>query len=142
MQFRRYDPKGDRATLEAWWKGHNAVAVPEQMLPPDGWIAHADGVEMAASFLYVVKGNIAILEFTTTNPRCALSRDLVAAVRGLYERLEVAAREEGCCSIISFVKPDSWERREMVKSGYAVADENPHMIIGKPLAPKEEALCH
>jgi hypothetical protein len=128
----------DYTTLEKWWRGHNAVPVHRAILPPDGWIAHACGVEIAASFLYVAVGRIAVIEFTTTNPQCALSRDLVEAVRGLYERLEIAAREAGCVAVISFVDPDSWERRTMAKMGYTTsADAKPHLMFAKPLAPQE-----
>lgn len=138
IQFRRISLEHDYPTLEAWWKGHGAVAAPKCILPPDGWMAHAGGVEIAASFLYIMKGQIGVLEFTTTNPRCALSRDLVEAVKGLYERLEIEARKEGCFCLISFVAPNSWEHRTMAKMGYTTsADEKPHLMFAKPLTPME-----
>lgn len=138
IQFRKIDLSADYPTLEKWWRGHRVPVVDKVLLPPDGWMAHAGGVELAASFLYVLKGKIAIIEFTTTNPSVAFGRDKVAAVGGLYERLEIAARAEGCGAVISFVNPNSWERRTMEKMGYATgADEQPHILFGKPLIPQE-----
>ncbi len=123
----------DSEVLESWWKGHKSPPVP-QIILPRGWFAVGSGVRIAASFLYVAEKQIAVIEWTTTNPACAYSRDLVEAVKGLYDHLESVARGEGCMAVISFVRPGSWEERTMVKSGYTTStDDTGHRLYAKPL---------
>lgn len=133
--FRPYDPATDYPTLQTWWRGHGALDVPEDFLP-DGWIAHEDGAELAASFFYLhagQSGRIGVIEWTTSNPK-APPRLVLPAIRGLYERLEIAAREAGAKAVISFVDPDSWERRTMAKMGYVTSgDAKPHLLFAKSL---------
>lgn len=134
ITFRPYEDERDYQMLQTWWRGHNALDVPRNILP-DGLVATAGGVDMAASFLYVHRGKVGVIEWTVTNPRCSLSRDIVLAVRGLYEHLEKVAREEGCAGVISFVNPNSWERRTMAKMGYQTsADAIPHLMFVKPFS--------
>ena len=86
------------------------------------------------SFLYMDPGKIGVIEMTTTNPAVAFSRDLVAAVKGLYDYLEARAKEAGCIVVISFVKPKSSEERIMSKMGYATSDDDTgHRLYAKPL---------
>lgn len=133
ITFRPIDIENDYPTLEAWWFGHNSLPVPKLFLPR-GWIAESCGIKMAASFLYMDPKLIGVIEWTTTNPRCALSRDLVEAVRGLYSKLEEEAKASGCLAIISFVKPKSSEERIMAKMGFATsADDTGHRMFAKPL---------
>ncbi len=133
IQFRPINLDSDYPVLLEWWKGHRALPVPKVILP-DGWIASAAGVDIAASFLYFHRGKIGVIEWTTTNPRCAFSRDLVAAVKGLFTQLEDVAREAGCIAVISFVKPNGSEERIVRKSGYATsADDVGHRLYAKPL---------
>ena len=135
--FRKYDPNADYHTLQKWWEGHGAHDVRREILPADGWIAHSNGVEIAASFFYHLigsEGGIGIIEWTTTNPSLGFAREKVEAVKGLYERIEVEARSRKCVSMLSFVTPDSWERRTMGRMGYATSgDAKPHMVFAKPL---------
>ena len=147
MKFRPIDLERDYPTLEKWWLGHNALPVPRAILPR-GWIAEEAGVEIAASFLYMDPGKIGVIEWTTTNPACAFSRDIVFAVKGLYAHLEEQAKSEGCIAIISFVKPKSSEERIMSKLGYATSQDCGHRLFAKPLQNlqnwdpvKQEAAC-
>ncbi len=133
IQFRRYSPEADYPTLCRWWAGHGVMPTPAEILP-DGWIAHNEGEELAVSFLYAHAGRIGVIEWTTTNPATALLRDKLAAVKGLYERLEAEARALGCLAVISFVDPDSWERRTMAKMGYVTSsDAKAHLLFAKSL---------
>lgn len=134
ITYRKIEIEVEYPKLCSWWKDHGALAVPQEILPPDAWIAESGGVEIAASFLYVAKGNIAVIEWTTTNPRCAYSRDLVEAVKGLYAKLEEEAKAEGCAMVLSFVKPNGSEQRIMAKAGYVTStDDVGHRLYAKPL---------
>ena len=133
ISFRKVDLEKDYPTLLGWWKGHNALAVPSEILP-DGWVASAAGIDVAASFLYFHAGKIGVIEWTTTNPKCAFSRDLVMAVRGLFNHLEATAAEAGCLCVISFVKPNGSEQRIVEKSGYVTSvPDCGHRLYAKPL---------
>lgn len=133
ISFRPIDLDRDYPTLEAWWKGHNSLPAPKIILP-DGWIAFAGGVEIAASFLYSHRGKIGVIEWTTTNPKCGFSRDLVEAVKGLYAKLEAVAAADGCVAVISFVKPKSSEERIMSRAGWVTSTEDcGHRLYAKPL---------
>lgn len=133
MNFRPYAEETDYPILQSWWSGHHSLDVPREILPR-GWVAVASGVDVAASFLYMDPKFIGVIEWTTTNPECAFSADLVRAVRGLYEHLEATAKEAGCQSVISFVNPNSWERRTMAKMGYLTSgDAIPHLMFAKSL---------
>lgn len=134
ITYRKIDLEAEYQKLCDWWKGHGALEIPRGVLPPDAWIASAGGIEIAASFLYVAKGNIAVIEWTTTNPSCAFSRDLVEAVKGLYSKLEEIAAADGCAMILSFVKPNGSEQRIMARSGYVTStDDVGHRLYAKPL---------
>lgn len=132
ITFRPYDDAEDYAMLQTWWRGHKQIIdVPRNILP-DGFVAVCDGVDMAASFLYCYPGKVAAIEWTVTNPVCSASREIVLAVRGLYEHLEKVAREANCAGVFSFVNPNSWERRTMGKMGYHTsADAIPHLMFVK-----------
>lgn len=132
ITFRRFDHERDLPEIRRWWAGHGALEVPVEILP-DGWVAESAGVAIAASFLYVAAGKIAVIEWTTTNPSVASGPDKVVAVKGLYEKLESEARDAGCRAVISFVDPDSWERRTMVKMGYVTSQGRPHVLFAKSL---------
>lgn len=137
INFRPVEIEKDYPTLQQWWKGHNALEVPREILPR-GWIAQEGSCELAASFLYVAEGKIAVIEWTTTNPKCSFSRDLIFAVKGLFSLLESVAREEGCAAVISFVKPNGSEQRIVSKMGYVTStDDVGHRLYAKPL--KNEA---
>lgn len=133
IEFRPIELDRDYPTLEEWWKGHGVAPVPRYILPR-GWIAFAAGVEIASSFLYVAEKKIAVIEWTTTNPRCALSRDLVEAVKGLYAKLEEVAQFEGCVGLISFVAPNTSEERIMIRMGFVCTpDSKMHRMFAKPV---------
>lgn len=134
IEYRPIDLAVDYPTLCEWWSGHSALAVPREILP-DGWFACVDGVEVAASFLYLCRGQIAVIEWTTTNPACKLSKNSLAAVKGLFAHLEEVARSEGCIVVISFVKPNGSEQRIVEKIGYATStDDVGHRLYAKPLS--------
>lgn len=138
MNFRPFDLAHDYATYERWCKAHNSEPFPSVVLPR-GWIAHASGIEIAMSFLYADPGKVGVIELTTTNPSCSFSRDMVAAVKGLYELLQAEARKSGCLAVISFVKPNSFEERTMIKMGFATSpDAVPHKMYAKPLVNLQE----
>lgn len=140
ITYRKIDLDAEYPKLSDWWAGHRSLPVPRAMFAgAEGWMAESAGVEIAASFLYlVVGGRSAILEWTSTNPRCAASRDTVAAVKGLYEHLEERARGHGCVAIFSFVKPNSFEERAMVRVGYFTTPDDPgHRVYCKNLQPRE-----
>lgn len=133
IQFRPINLDTDYATLESWSKGHKSLPPPRAILPR-GWIAEASGVPIAMSFLYMDPMLIGVIEWTTTNPACAFSRELVLAVKGLYSHLEQTAKDAGCVAVISFVKPRSSEERIMTKMGFATsADDTGHRLFAKPL---------
>lgn len=133
IEFRPISLDKDYPTLCDWWAGHNAASVHRYILPR-GWIAHSAGVEIAASFLYVADGKIAVVEWTTTNPKCAASRDLVAAVKGLYAHLESVAKAEGCVAMLSFVEPNKSEERILIRMGYAYSpNDRMHRVVAKPI---------
>lgn len=86
------------------------------------------------SFLYMDPKLIGVIEWTTTNPALAFSRDIVLAVKGLYAHLEQTAKDAGCVAVISFVKPNSSEERIMAKMGFATSNDDPgHRLFAKPL---------
>lgn len=140
--FRPIDLDRDYDTLLKWWKGHGVPHIPQVILPR-GWMAHSAGVEIAASFLYIVESKLAMIEWTTTNPQMCTSRDLVAAVRGLYEHLEAAATAEKCLAMLSMVAPNTGEERIMTKMGYTPQSsmEKLHRMFAKPIILKEAAPC-
>lgn len=133
INFRPYDPEQDYSILEEWWKGHGAFVMPKAIMPR-GYFATAQGLDIAVCFLYLDPGKIGVVEWMTTNPKCAYSRDLVVAVKGLYALLEGIAKDQGCSAVISFVKPNSGEERIMLKTGYRAEPNDPgHRIYAKPL---------
>lgn len=136
IEFRPIDLDRDYPTLESWWKGHGTAAV-HRFILPRGWLAFSAGVEIAASFLYVADGKIAVIEWTTTNPACAFSRGLVEAVKGLYAKLEEVAQSEGCVAMLSFVEPNKSEDRILRRMGYAYSpNDRMHRIVAKPIGGK------
>lgn len=137
ISFRPIDLERDYATLQSWWKGHNAHEVPRVILPM-GLIASGGDIEIAAGFLYQQPKMIGVIEWVTTNPKCAYSRDLVAAVRGIFLALEQRAKDDGCLAVISFVKPAGSEERILSKIGYiASSDDSGHRLLMKPLVASE-----
>ena len=137
VTFVPVDLDRDYPMFEKWWAGHKSLAVPKLILPR-GWIAVGSGVPIAVSFLYVVEGKIAVIEWTTSNPQCAFSHELIYAVHGLYEYLEQKAAEEKCVAILSFVAPNSHADRIMQRMGYVCTpDSQPHKMVSKPVVPKE-----
>ena len=143
INFRKVDLDRDYETLCRWWDGHKTLHVPRVILPR-GWIAEGGGIEIAASFLYLDPERIAVIEWTTTNPQCAMSADLLAAVKGLYAHLEAAAVEAKCLAVLSFVRPGSGEQRIMMKMGYCTSwpEADPgHITYAKKLeaAPTKES---
>jgi len=128
----------DYPMLCKWWSGHKANP-PAKIILPRGWVAAGSGLPIAACFLYVAEGKIAVIEYMTTNPQVAHSRELWITVCALYDYLEKVAKDEGCQAIISFVKPNSSEQRIMVRMGYATSDDDPgHKLYGKPLQNQEK----
>jgi hypothetical protein len=134
ISIRQLNPEKDLAVVQAWWRLRSAPQLPGEILPR-GWIASGAGVDLAASFLYLVEGKIGVIEWTTTNPRVAVGPDVVAAVKSLYEHLENVAWDAGCPVVISFVDPGSWEHRTMAKRGYAEAG-GAHVMLMKPFGRK------
>lgn len=133
ITFRPFEPEKDFPMLQSWWKRHGVQEVPKLLLVR-GWIAEGAGLAIAASFLYLDPKNIAMIEWTTTNPQCSFSRDSLEAVKGLYRTLEAAAKEAGCLAIFSLVKPNGSEQRIMSKMGYAASsDDVGHLLYAKPL---------
>ena len=133
VSFVSVDLERDYSMFCSWWADHKAVPVPKIILPT-GWIACGSGLPMAVCFLYAVEGKIAVLEFMTTNPRVAFSKDLWIAVCALYKHVEEQAKAEGCVSIISFVKPNSSEERILKRMDYATSEDDPgHKLYAKPL---------
>lgn len=140
ITYRQIDIDAEYQKLCDWWTAHGAMPVPRPMFcGAQGWIAELSGLEVAASFLYlVVGGKAAILEWTTTNPRCAASRDILVAVKGLYEHIEAVARAGGCEAVFSFVRPNSSEERILAKIGFFTTPDDPgHRIYCKKLQPQE-----
>ena len=119
--------------FEKWWADHKSNPPPKIILPR-GWIACGSGLPMAVCFLYVAEGKIGVLEFMTTNPRVAFSKDLWIAVCALYKFVEEQAAAANCQAIISFVKPNSSEERIMKRTGWATSNDDPgHILYAKPL---------
>lgn len=136
ITFRPYQPE-DYATLLGWWAGHKALPVPEILLPR-GWFALADGVEAAASFIYIAEGKIAVIEWTTTNPACSGFRTPLLAVKGLFNFLEEQAKEAGCLMVLSFVKPNGSEEHILKREGWATSQDDPgHRLFAKPIVGQE-----
>ncbi len=123
----------DYPTLCEWWKGHNALIMPQYVFP-QGWCVVAADVEIAMSFLYLdVGGKFAVIEWLTTNPRVSFSRTLVEAIRALIAHVEGVARAQGCVFAISFIAPNSGEERFMKKLGYVTGQDVGHKTYAKPL---------
>src|ERR1700722_11316006 len=133
ITYQPIDLDRDYSTLLGWWKDHGKLHVPRVILPR-GWMAVASGVELAASFLYVVEGKLAMIIYTTTNPRCCWSRDMLEGVKGLYAHLESVATAEGCLAMLSMVAPNTGQERIMTKMGYGTSDDDVgHRIFAKPI---------
>ena len=132
MTIRAYNNDLDYPMIRSWWMVHgSSVMPPDVFLPATGFIAENEDGPIAASFLYCVVGGISIIEFTTTNPICKLSRDLVKAVKALYTHLEAIAWENKSPCVLSFVKPNSGESRIMSKKGYQDLQGDFHVMYGK-----------
>ena len=67
METRPYTPD-DYAMVEGWWTAHGWTPVLEKVLPPTGLIAEADGVCVAAAWLYFADAPMAWLEWCVANP--------------------------------------------------------------------------
>ncbi len=130
ISIRQLNPETDLAVVQAWWRLRSSPEIPAAVLPR-GWIASSTGVDLAASFLYLAEGKIGVIEWTTTNPRVAAGPEVVEAVKALYAHLENVAWDAGCPIVISFVAPNSWEHRTLVKRGYAGAGGQ-HVMVAKP----------
>jgi hypothetical protein len=132
MTIRAYNNDLDYPMIRSWWQVHGSPVMPPAVfLPSTGFIAENEDGPIAASFLYCVIGGISIIEFTTTNPVCKLSKDLVKAVKALYTHLEELAFKNGAPCVLSFVKPNSGEARIMAKSGYQDLQGDAHTTYGK-----------
>jgi hypothetical protein len=131
MDFIPFDREKDYPTLALWWEGHHAPAMPLLALPVDGWVAVMGGVQIAMAFVYIARdGSMAMIEWTTTNPQCAFSRNLLEAVKGLWTKLEEEAKKAGCFCVLSMVKPGSSESRLLPRLGYVAGggrDPGHHM---------------
>jgi hypothetical protein len=131
-----YDEVRDYEEICKWWRLHKALPVPRIILPR-GWIAVGSGLPMCVCFLYMDPGKLAMLEYMTTNPQIALSRELLSAVKALYVYMEDRAAEAGCVAILSMVKPGTSEERILLKTGWATSDQDPHKMYAKPLRNQE-----
>ncbi len=125
----------DLATLQKWWADHKALPVPELFLQgAKGYFCEAAGVRIAALFVYLGAGcKFAMVEFITTNPACAFSRDTAEAVHVLLNHAEKVALEAGCVSILSMVEPGSSGERIIGRMGYITSAGPSHRLWGKAL---------
>lgn len=137
IKVRPFDLERDHPTLMGWWRGHGAAAVlPKFVFEAPGVVAEAGGVEIAMGIVYVAyPGNVAVIEWLSTNPKCAYSKTLIQAWKAVLETLEATAKELGAKVIISFCKPNSGEERLMAKLGYVGRDPHDpgHLMYAKPI---------
>lgn len=137
MKIRPINLDQDYPMISEWWKARDAGVMPKGVfLPAEGFIVEEGGVAMAASWLFVAPGTqkgIGVIEFTTTNPKCGLSKILLAGAKALYAHLEKVAVTKGCGSILSFVAPGRSEQHIMDRIGYTNCGGPPHLIYGKAL---------
>ena len=128
-----FDPETNYSELCSWWTGHNVPCIPKLVLPR-GWMASGSGLNIAASFLYVADGKLAMIEWTTTNPKCCWSKDMLMSVKSLWAHLESVAAAERCVAMMSMVRPGSGEQRLMGKLGYInPSDDKGHLMYIKAL---------
>lgn len=140
MTVRTVIPEQDFPTLRAWWEKHGALPVPEAFLP-QGFMAHQDGIDYAACFLYLdVTGKCSMVEYLTTNPDFSATKRSLAAFKALLCHVEHLTLAQGCGAIISMVAPGSSEERIMKKLGYITSTGPGHRMFGKVLV-EQEALC-
>jgi hypothetical protein len=126
----------DYSTLMDWWAKRGMKPLNKAIFPGTGAVAFTGPLEIAMSFLYLdVGGAFAMIEWTSVNPACAMSRTTVEAVRGLFAHLEEQAKKRGCICITSMVKDGGSEQRIMSSMGYASqnADDPPHIMYAKTL---------
>lgn len=130
----------DFPTVQGWWRARGSSVLPAPaFMSAEGFIVESGGIPVAVSWLYVVpgtKGGIGVVEFTTTNPAVAVSRDLISCVRALYAHVQTQAWAWGCGSVMSFVAPDSAEQRIFEQDGWKdLTGGVPHLMYGKERPP-------
>lgn len=137
--IREIDLDKDLPMLNQWWEAHKTVPVHRAFLP-FGWIISSCGIDVAALFLYQdVNGKFAMIEYLTTNPRMAYSRNLVDDVKQLVDHVEQVARDRGCVVITSMVVPGTGEERLYTRMGYISGGDRPHQMWCKQLYTEEPA---
>lgn len=89
IQLRPYTAV-DYPAVTSWWKEHGFPAIPENKLPPFGFIAEDDRVAKAAAWAYMCNGGtgVAMIEWMVTDPNGGLS-----AARGLKQLLIFMTQE-------------------------------------------------
>lgn len=121
--------------ISSWWDLHGAPIMPAQVfLPGQGLIAECDEA-LAVAWLFVcpnTQGGIGLIEFMTTNPKGS-PKEILRAVKEVFKHLQLAAKRQGCGSVMSFVKQDGSEQHLLEKDAWIEVGGVPHLIYGKSL---------
>ena len=106
--------------LREWWAGRDLGTLPDDVLPPVGFVASDDHGPAAAAWLYQPAGcRVAIIDWLVTRPGLSLL-DGRAACRAVFAALEARADSDGATRIFATVARPGM-LREARACGFQVA---------------------
>jgi len=111
--IRHYEP-ADYPMLEAWWEGHGAAAMHEEMVPASTCVVMMDGEPVASGSVFPCNNNfVAFFHGMVTRPGLCL-KDARGALLALQDGLDIIMRAGGHTLLLGTVPEGAMLRGAMI----------------------------
>jgi len=130
--LRFFEPEKDYSTVAAWWEGHGWNAVPVQVLPKLGVVAHRDDKPVAAGWLYMDNSvGVGWLEWLVADPD-AKPREVYKALSAVIDFIKAEARQFGYHTLMSTCRQESLGRL-LERNGFQKTDTDVTHYLGRTM---------
>jgi hypothetical protein len=130
MRIRAIDLEAEYDQLSVWWTKRGLAAPAKLILQGACGFAVNAGVDVVMGWIYR-SGNVAFLEWITSNPVVAASPTIAQAVAVLLDFTNCYAGSQACNVVLCGVQDNGSLRRFMVKRGWSSCEGPPHQFLAK-----------
>lgn len=127
MKVRLFEFSKDYERLSKWYEAWGYSNIPPAILPPHGLIVSNQDYDIAAAFLYVTDGKVALIEGIILNPE-ATKEQRVGVHTFLNIALKLLAKELGCLQIWGMSK-DRFTIKIAKEQGFKELPQNFKILI-------------
>jgi hypothetical protein len=132
MRMRTIDLDAEYDQLSLWWTKRGLVPPQKVILQGAAGFAVNAGIDIVMGWIYV-SGNVAFLEWVTSNPSVATSLTTADALKLLFDFGAQSAKDSGCNVFMCATQDGGSLGKFMVNLGWQACEGPPHQFFVKAI---------